>query len=289
MMTSILAAIPLLFVYTNVPVADMREEPTKDSLMASQTFFSEPVEIIEEKDGWVKIETSVDKYQGWADKKILAFREGEYLAGPDTVVARVNRLTAHLYDREDTMYGPVLSLPFESFLEVIEPKGESDSRWIEVSLPDGRHLFIQRGDVSLEVRALTIDGMCSFSHTFLGLPYTYGGRSSLGYDCSGFTQMLYRQMGVLLPRDSKDQINWSGFTSVPVEEMQAGDLIFFGLAEDKIRHVGLCLDSKTFIHANAGEEKLKPFITVSEISHPSWNGSGGRFVYRAVRRLKTQN
>lgn len=284
MATTVLAVSSLLFAYTNVSVTDMREEPTRESLMASQTFFSEPVRVLEEKDEWVKIETCIDKYQGWVDKKIFALRKEEYLANFETVVARVNRLVAHIYDREDTRYGPILTVPFESRLEVIEPKGD-DSRWIKVSLPDGRPAFIQRGDVSLQHRNLSLDEMCAFSREFMGLPYTYGGRSSFGYDCSGLTQMLYRQMGIFLPRDSKDQIAWSGFTPIPVENVKAGDLIFFGLAEDQIRHVGLCLDGETFIHANAGVEKNKPYIIISKLSAPEWNGSES-LSYRAARTLK---
>jgi hypothetical protein len=45
----------------------------------------------------------------------------------------------------------------------------------------------------------------AFSKNFIGLPYTWGGTSSYGVDCSGFVQMLFKEMGVLLPRNSRDQ------------------------------------------------------------------------------------
>lgn len=281
-MTTVLAAATLFF-YAIEPVADMKEEPTHDSLMASQVYFSEPVRVIEERGDWTKIETCTDHYQGWVEKKVYLLRKEEYLANPDAIVARVNRKAAHIYDREDTMYGRLLTVPFESRLEVIEEREGSTGRWIKVALPDGRQAFIQRGDISLEKRTLNINEMCAFSHDFLGLPYTYGGRSSFGYDCSGFTQMLYRQMGISLPRDSKDQINWEGFDATPLENIKAGDLIFFGLAENAIRHVGLCLDNETFIHANVCDNK--PYIVISKLSDTTWNGSG-RFVYRAARTLR---
>jgi gamma-D-glutamyl-L-lysine dipeptidyl-peptidase len=280
-MTSIIATASLLF--ANAPVADMREEPTHNSTMASQVYFMEPVRVVEERGDWTKIETRVDHYQGWVEKKILIAMPDEYLARPETVIARVNRLKVHVYDREDTEYGPILTLPFESRLEVIEQIGGANGRWIKIALPDGRPAFIQRGDVSFETKKLTLEEMCEFSRQFLGLPYTYGGRSSFGYDCSGFVQMLYRQMCLFIPRDSKDQIKWEGFVSTPLEKVKAGDLVFFGLAEDKIRHVGLCLDGETFIHSGVADNK--PYITSSKLSEPSWNGSG-RFAYRAARTLK---
>jgi Cell wall-associated hydrolases (invasion-associated proteins) len=66
------------------------------------------------------------------------------------------------------------------------------------------------------------------SKRFLELPYTWGGRSSFGYDCSGFVQMLYRQMGIFIPRDAIDQMHWEKFTPIPIEEAQLGDLYFLG-------------------------------------------------------------
>ncbi|MCH9717001.1 MAG: C40 family peptidase, partial [Gammaproteobacteria bacterium] len=52
---------------------------------------------------------------------------------------------------------------------------------------------------------MTKDEMIFLSQKFLGCPYTWGGRSSFGFDCSGFVQMLYKEMGICLPRDSGPQ------------------------------------------------------------------------------------
>jgi len=76
----------------------------------------------------------------------------------------------------------------------------------------------RRGDVSLAPsgtpRVWTIPELIALSQRFLGLPYTWGGTSSFGYDCSGFTQMLCRRGGVLIPRDADVQAAWSGMTAV---------------------------------------------------------------------------
>lgn len=277
-MMALIASTSLVF--ANAPVTDMREKPSHDSKMASQAYYTECIRVVEEKDDWVKIETCIDRYQGWVEKKTLV--EG-YGTKPKTVVAKVERLAAHIYDRENTMYGPLLTVPFETRLEVIEQIEGPRGRWIKITLPDGRSAFIQRGDVSLETKLLTLEEMCDFSHAFLGLPYTYGGRSSFGYDCSGFVQMLYRQMGVMLPRDSKDQINWEGFQEIPLDKAKKGDLVFFGLAADSIQHVGLCLGEGRFIHSSPSDNT--PYITINKLSEPSWNSSG-RYVYRAARTLR---
>jgi len=262
MLHLLLGSLSLLY-YINAPVTAMRELPQSKSEVASEAYFSEEVRLLEEKDDWMKIETTADKYQGWVRKEALCTRDAPFLDS-SMQCAWVSRSAAHLYAKEDTVYGPMLTVPFESRLQVIEPKGESNSRWIKVSLVDGQEGYIQRGDVTLVSRRLSCEEMCRLSLQFLGLPYTWGGRSSFGYDCSGFVQMLYRQMKIQLPRDTKDQIRWEGFKEVALDQLERGDLIFFGLSKDQIRHVGMCMGNNQFIHATVGENQ--PYIHISNLS-----------------------
>jgi len=282
MVTPLFFASLSLFCYISSPVTDMRQQPKLESEIVSQAYFSEEVKPLEEAGEWIKIETIMDHYQGWIQKSALFQRERAFLSHPSAVVAKVIRCAAHLYAVQETIYGPILTLPFDSKLEVLKT-GESDSRWIKVSLVDDREAYVQRGDVSLNQILLNRHQICTLSMQFLGLPYTWGGRSSFGYDCSGFVQMLYRQMGVALPRDAKDQIGWSGLTEIPLEQAMAGDLIFFGRAEDDIRHVGMSLGDDRFVHATVAENA--PYIRVSRLSTPEWSRSG-RFLYRVARTLK---
>lgn len=268
--------------YVNTPVIDMREQPNDSAEVVSQAYYTEQVNILEETPEWLLIETAVDHYQGWIKNKGLCRRQTVFLSNPGRVAAKVNRCAAHLYGIEDIVYGPILTLPFDSHLEVLEPKGASNSRWIKVALVDGSEAFIQRGDVTLNTDLLDKVEVCSLSLNFLNLPYTWGGRSSFGYDCSGFVQMLYRQMGLYIPRDAKDQIIWENFKSITIDELSAGDLIFFGLDQDKIRHVGLYLGDQKFIHPTIAENA--PYIRISSLTDPEWDGSG-RYIYRAARTL----
>lgn len=262
--------------YISSPAVEMREHPKKDSELVSQAYFSEKVDVIEKVPHWTKIETHVDHYQGWIQDGALCAREEAF---SPSVVAKTTRCSAHLYGCQDTIYGPILTLPFDSILEV---QTQLNSRWLKVLLVDGSEGYIQSGDVTLNPALLDRAQMCTLSLQFLGLPYTWAGRSSFGYDCSGFVQMLYRQMGIYLPRDSKDQIRWEGFTSIPLEQLLPGDLIFFGLSENQIRHVGMSLGGDQFIHSDVHENK--PYIRISSLNAFEWNGSG-KFTYRAARQL----
>ncbi len=283
MLTHVLSTIGLVFNYINISVTDMREKPSQESEVVSQALFSEPVTIIEETDDWLKIETTLDNYRGWVKKNAVCQRQEKFLSSPGTLIAKVDRLAAHVYSVEDTVYGPILTLPFESRLEVLGPHDAPQSRWIKVALPDGSQAFIQRGDVVINPSLVSREEICALSQRFLGLPYTWGGRSSFGYDCSGFIQMLYRQMGVYLPRDSKDQYIWEGFEEISEDALKPGDLMYWGYTVDKIRHVGLYLGEGRFIHATAQENA--PYLRISRLTDPEWNGFG-KYPYRAPRALK---
>ncbi len=264
----------------NEPVVAMREKETQNSPVVSQALYSEQVHILEESETWAKIQTAVDGYIGWVPKsavtKNVAFIENQ---------AKVVRLAAHLYHIKDTEYGPILTLPYGSLLEVIDSE---DFRWLEIKTIDGKKGFIQKGDVTLKQSvALSMEEMLAKSHQFLGLPYTWGGRSSFGYDCSGFIQMLFREMHIYLPRESKDQYIDERFEHTSYEALKPGDLIFWGLSEDKIRHVGLYLGDDSFIHASARENK--PYLRISKLQDLEWNGSGqgkAAYAYRAFKTLK---
>lgn len=284
MISFYLAAALSIFTYVNDPVLVMREEPNSQSEVASDAFFSEPLEILEEAGEWIKVKNPLDNYQGWIKKGSgIIQRQTPYASDSSSQVAKINRCRAHLYAVQDTIYGPLLTLPFESQLEVLPKQIDSSSRWIPVRLPCGREAYVQNGDVKLSSHLLDRQEMVTLSRRFLDLPYTWGGRTSFGYDCSGFVQMLYRQMGIKLPRHSGDQCKWEGLEDISFDQLIPGDLIFFGLAEDKVRHVGMYIGDDQFIHATVAENA--PFIHISNLNDPEWKGIG-RFAYRAAKTLK---
>ena len=83
---------------------------------------------------------------------------------------------------------------------------------------------------------------------YLNTPYLWGGRSPLGIDCSGFTQMVYRLQGFQIPRDAYEQAE-IGKTIKSIEESRIGDLAFFK-KENKIQHVGIILKNNHIIHSS---------------------------------------
>jgi cell wall-associated NlpC family hydrolase len=173
---------------------------------------------------------------------------------------------AHIYSSPEIENPPLQTLSFGTALEVIL----LNERWSEVILPDCSTAFIQNGDISPPHLIAKAD-ISLFAKRFLGLPYTWGGRSSFGFDCSGFIQMLYKEIGVLLPRDSKDQ-----FLACTIKDSpEVCDLIFWGKSENDIRHVGLYLGEGKFIHASARENK--PWLRISHLDDEEWSGKAGNY------------
>lgn len=254
------------------PVANMHSRPSEDADVVSQAIYGANVGILERQDGWARIRTA-DDYTGWASLAALRIASPYAASGR---VAHVESLFAHVYREPDvTRHAPLITVPFETRLEIAS---ERDARWLEARLPDGRAGFIQRGDVIFDPRPLDAAATIELAKRFLGLPYTWGGTSSFGYDCSGFMQMLFRRRGVLLPRDAAPQSRWKGFTAVDKEGLRPGDLLYFGPSLEKINHTGMYIGEGKFINATTHE---RPMVRVDDLADPHW----ARLLV-ACRRLK---
>ncbi len=245
------------------PVANMYSRASTDSDVVSQAIYGWNARILEDRGAWINIETN-DGYRGWlpADS---ALRRAPYAAGS---FLQVDNLFANLYREQDiTTYQPVITLPYEARLERVRgPEGEN-GRWILARLADGREAWIQTGDVTADPKPHSIPEVIEFSRRFLGLPYLWGGTSTYGYDCSGFTQMLCRRRGITIPRDADIQAAWKGMTPVTPDNLQPGDLLYFGGAPDKITHTGMYIGNGEFINATPWHS---PVIQIDRLDDPHW-------------------
>ncbi|MES2220903.1 MAG: NlpC/P60 family protein [Acidobacteriota bacterium] len=251
----------------SVPVANMFSKPSADVDVVSQAIFSTNVDELAEQPGWIQIKTPQDGYTGWVARADLVELHGNHQYATTGEIAEVEELRSHLYREPDvTTQVPLMTLPFEARVQVLQEK--PGGRWLKVELPDQRVAWMQQGDVALSMNGgtdlsphMTIPQMVKFSHRFLGLPYTWGGTSGFGYDCSGFVQMLMRQRGYRIPRDADVQAAWSGFEPVKVSRLRAGDVLFFG-GDGKITHTGMFIGHGKFIQATTHEH---PVIQISKL------------------------
>lgn len=259
-----------------VPVANMYSSANTNVDVVSQAILGSNVVVLEKRHKWVKVRTD-DQYTGWMPLSNLRKQSAPY--GASGHVVQVASLFANLYRETDvTEHRPVITVPFETHLEAIDDAAGNNERWLEVRLPDGRMAWIQRGDILRDPKPLTIEQSIALAKRFLGIPYLWGGRSSFGYDCSGFTQMLVRSRGITMPRDADLQAAWSGVENVDRKDLQAGDLLFFGSGPDKITHTGMYIGNGEFIHDTTHDH---PLIQISRLDDDPWTR-----ILVACRRVK---
>ena len=105
--------------------------------------------------------------------------------------------------------------------------------------------------------------LAKMARTFLGLPYRWGGMSERqGADCSGLVKIIFAKLHVELPRTSREQIQ-SG-KDVPMEKLEAGDLVFFSSDGGIPDHVGVYMGNHQFLHA----EKRAGRVIITDLSQP---------------------
>lgn len=153
------------------PVANMYHESNTNSDVVSQAIYASNVTLVEFKKHWVKIKTP-DNYTGWMQVGDLRKRNGPAYAAQGPTV-RVAQLSANLYREPDvTAHAPVITIPWESQLEVIADKVADGDRWIQVRLPDDSAAYVQSGDVSRNFAPLSIEEMIAVARKFPGVTYT---------------------------------------------------------------------------------------------------------------------
>jgi hypothetical protein len=209
----------------NLSIVPVRIEDSDKSEMINQLIYGDIIEILEEKEKWVKIKSVFDDYIGWIDIK-------QYFKIDDNIKLDLNN--------------PIYSINLVEFIE--------NNNNELVTIPIGSDI----SNISLmnhKFDGKTISGknnrnyIVSTALSFLNSPYLWGGKTPFGIDCSGFTQMVYKINGYKLSRDAKDQAN-QGETLSFIEESEAGDLAFFNNDQGDIIHVGIILQNNHIIHAS---------------------------------------
>lgn len=218
-----------------VAVIPIRNEPREQSEMISQLLFGEYYIINEIRDRWINITSHFDHYTGWIDRKF--FQEASFDLSMNPHVLAVLSAGIAEIDMPD---GTSQLIPAGSNLQDyndVRKEFMIDSQRFKVRSLLGNVLLPPTQDITETARQ------------FLNTPYLWGGRSVFGYDCSGFTQTLYKIHGISLPRDTNQQV-LAGRSITGLNEVVPGDLAFFCNEEGKVNHVGIIMAGGQIIHCS---------------------------------------
>ena len=229
----------------NLSIVPCRAEPANRSEMVSQLLFGDTFTLLEEKEEWVRIRQSFDGYESWINtKQYSPIREKTFLEITKAPQLLSNELIAILHDKQNRNAFPIVMGSVLPFLK-------------DKNIQLENHQFEYEGAAVNSQQKGTIDNIINTAYLFLNAPYLWGGRSALGIDCSGFTQLVYKVNGIALPRDASQQAG-TGTALSFVEEAEPGDLAFFDNEEGKIVHVGIVLSDQQIIHAS-GKVRIDKF------------------------------
>jgi cell wall-associated NlpC family hydrolase len=210
------------------PIADLRREPAHEAALDTQALFGEIVTVYETSDeGWCWGQLETDGYVGYLSANAL---------GPvgATATHRVCVPRTFGFPGADIKLPPMIALPMGAMLPIARQTERFALNEYGWHFP-AAHL--------VPLAAKQADFVTA-AESLLGAPYLWGGKSSLGIDCSGLVQIALQAAGVPCPRDTYMQETALG-KSLPLKELKRGDLIFWK------GHVAIARDAATIIHANA--------------------------------------
>jgi cell wall-associated NlpC family hydrolase len=233
-----------------VPTAALRKAADPRAEQWDQLLFGELFRVLDIQDGFAWGQAGRDGYVGFVAQADLA-APGE----PATHQVAVPRTYAFSEPSIKSRPAGLYSLNALTTIEAVEgrfAKGEGTGWFVAAHLaPVG----------------VALADYVAVAQGYLGAPYQWGGRESLGLDCSGLVQQALAACGKAVPRDTDMQLAF--FAPIPEAERRRGDLVFWK------GHVAILLDAETILHANAHHMAVAIEPLAGAIARVEAAGGGG--------------
>ena len=221
---------------------DARPRPDHRSELVSQLLLGETVRVLAaDRAGlWLRVRNDSDGYVGWV--RAWGIRP-LHAAAAERWRRRAKARIAGAYAivTSEAGRGHVLTPAFWNG-RIAVGRGRGPNRQVE--LPDGRRGWIR----ATALAATRPHGLVARIRLLLGTPYLWGGRTPLGFDCSGFVQQLLWEQGMPLPRDAQEQHDATRCPVLDASSLRLGDLVYFGTTPKSVGHVALALGRGYYAH-----------------------------------------
>lgn len=216
------------------PSCPFYDSHDNSSSLTSECLFGEYIEVLEVFDNWIYGKLLYDGYKGWTESKYL----GESRKKNYKVVS--TRTTLHIVPNLKTKV--FFFLPLGSLLNVIKFNEE----WAQISynMEDKICLGYVPSKHIMHINKYDLDWV-SIAEKLVGTPYRWGGRNTIGIDCSALVQLCLQAIGKKIPRDTDMQKKIKYPIIKDVNLLKRGMLIFWD------GHVAISIDNRRIIHANA--------------------------------------
>ncbi len=241
-------------------VINIRSKPKHSAELGTQGLLGMPLKVLDKQGDFYRVQTP-DNYISWVDRGgITRMNEEDFKIYNNYKKIIYTNTYGSVYADKTEGSKIISDITLGGILKYVA----MDANFFEVVYPDKRRGFIKRSEALMYESWLhklnqSQKNIETVSKTFMGFPYLWGGTSSKGMDCSGFTKMVYLMNGYIVPRDASQQI-YAGKTvdkNLDFSDLQKGDLLFFGKKAtadkgQKVTHVGIWLgnDKMEFIHSS---------------------------------------
>ena len=243
----------------NNSVANIRSKPKHSAELATQALLGSGVKVLKRKGSFYLVQVP-DGYISWLDHGgVVLMNESDYIDWNSAEKVIYTKTVGNIYQEENDNFTVLSDIVLGAQLKYLN----QGSDFFKIEYPDKRIGYIKKGEAQLYddwIKNVQPSGelLEKYARDFLGSPYLWGGTSTKGMDCSGFTKTVYLLNGLIIPRDASQQIHAGEVVDehLNFEGLEKGDLMFFGTKaighnKQRVTHVGIWLGNGKgeFIHS----------------------------------------